>query len=128
MRFGRFPVRGSRPASNNTEALGRDGVPAFVGVRRRLEGVERLAFDLAAAFDLADDNIRCNSIAPGAVPVPNDPCPTSNYPPTDGPDEKTDMTDAWMMYTPLARWGDPVDIGRAAVFLASDDSVRRAKS
>ena len=36
-----------------------------------------IALTRGAAFDLADQGIRVNSIAPGAVPVPNDPCPTS---------------------------------------------------
>jgi len=76
-----------------------------------------------AAFDLAKDNIRCNAVAPGAVPVPNDPCPTSRYPPKDEKDGNTQMTDAWMLYTPMSRWGYPEDIGRACVFLASDDAA-----
>ena len=38
-----------------------------------------IALTRGAAFDLADHGIRVNSIAPGAVPVPNDTVPTSRY-------------------------------------------------
>lgn len=86
-----------------------------------------IALTKGAAFDLADHGIRVNSIAPGAVPVPNDPCATSKYPPIgkDGkPDDvETDMIRAWMRQTPLARFGLPTEIARTAVFLCSDDSA-----
>eukprot|EP00039_Didymoeca_costata_P002815 m.62855 g.62855 ORF g.62855 m.62855 type:complete len:332 (-) comp11539_c0_seq3:141-1136(-) len=81
-----------------------------------------IALTKGAAFDLADDGIRCNSIAPGAVPVPNDPCPTSDYPIPNEEDRPTEMTDAWMQYTPLARWGGPDEVASVAVFLASEAS------
>jgi NAD(P)-dependent dehydrogenase (short-subunit alcohol dehydrogenase family) len=85
-----------------------------------------IALTRGAAFDLADDGIRVNCIAPGAVPVPNDPIATSRYPgvtANGGPDtEPTAMTDAWMRCTPLKRWGEASEIARTAVFLCSDDS------
>ena len=69
-------------------------------------------FTRGAAFDLAAHNIQVNCIAPGAVPVSKDP----------GPAEDSELYEAWMQYTPLARFGSPSDVAVAAVFLASSDS------
>ena len=71
-----------------------------------------IGFTRGAAFDLAEHGIQINAIAPGAVPVPNDP----------PPEEGSELHDAWMRYTPLGRWGTPLDIARAAVYLASSDA------
>ena len=71
-----------------------------------------IGFTRGAAFDLAEHGIQINAIAPGAVPVPNDP----------PPDEGSALYEAWMRYTPLGRWGLPSDIARAAVYLASRDA------
>ncbi len=64
------------------------------------------------AFDLAEYNIQVNSIAPGAVPVPNDPPPPQD----------TALYQAWMQYTPCGRFGTPEDVAAGAVYLASSDS------
>lgn len=69
-------------------------------------------FTRGAAFDLAEHDMQVNCIAPGAVPVPKDP------PPKEG----SELHEAWMRYTPLARFGNPSDVAGAAVFLASSDS------
>ena len=69
-------------------------------------------FTRGAAFDLSEHNIQVNCIAPGAVPVPKDP------PPAEG----SELHQAWMLYTPLGRFGAPSDVAGAAVFLASSDS------
>jgi len=66
-------------------------------------------FTRGAAFDLSEFNIQVNCIAPGAVPVPKDP------PPPEG----SDLYRAWMLYTPLGRFGTPQDVAGVAVFLAS---------
>ena len=71
-----------------------------------------IGFTRGAAFDLAEHGIQINAIAPGAVPVPNDP----------PPEEGSALHEAWMRYTPLGRWGLPSDIARAAVYLASSDA------
>ena len=65
-----------------------------------------------AAFDLAEYNVQVNAIAPGAVPVPNDPPPA----------EDSDLYKAWMQYTPCARFGTPEDVAAGALYLASSDS------
>ncbi len=69
-------------------------------------------FTRGAAFDLAEYNIQINAIAPGAVPVPNDP----------PPDSDSDLYRAWMKYTPCGRFGVPADVAAGAVYLASSDS------
>lgn len=69
-------------------------------------------FTRGAAFDLANYNIQVNSIAPGAVPVPNDSPPEKGSP----------LYEAWIQYTPLGRFGKPEDIAAGAVYLASRDS------
>jgi len=69
-------------------------------------------FTRGAAFDLAEHNIQVNAIAPGAVPVPNDPPPA----------EDSELYKAWMQYTPCARFGTPEDIAAGAIYLASSDS------
>lgn len=69
-------------------------------------------FTRGAAFDLAEYNIQVNSIAPGAVPVPNDPPPA----------EDSQLYQAWMQYTPCGRFGTPSDVAAGAVYLASQDS------
>ncbi|MCH2126571.1 MAG: glucose 1-dehydrogenase [Pirellulaceae bacterium] len=69
-------------------------------------------FTRGVAFDLGEYNIQANSIAPGAVPVPNDPPPH--------PD--SELYKAWMRYTPSGRFGTPEDVAAAAVYLASHDS------
>ena len=69
-------------------------------------------FTRGAAFDLAEYNIQVNAIAPGAVPVPNDP----------PPDQDSELYEAWMQYTPCARFGTPEDVAAGAVYLASSDS------
>ena len=65
-----------------------------------------------AAFDLAEDNIQVNCLAPGAVPIPRD-----GY-----FDEQGPTAQAWYDHTPMTRMGRPGDIGAGAVFLASRDS------
>ena len=69
-------------------------------------------FTRGAAFDLSEYNIQINAIAPGAVPVPNDP----------PPDEDSELFQAWMRFTPCGRFGTPSDVAAGAVYLASRDS------
>lgn len=68
---------------------------------------------MAYAKELASKNIRVNVIAPGAVE-------------TEGTHArgwfKTDFHKQIEKMTPLGRMGQPADIGKVAVFLASDDA------
>lgn len=65
-----------------------------------------------AAFDLADQNIQVNCIAPGAVPVPRE----------GEIDHDSPLARAWYAQMPANRMGRPSEIGAGAVYLASTDS------
>src|SRR4029450_9287006 len=64
------------------------------------------------AQEVADDRIRVNSISPGAVRTP------INMKAWDTRDAYNEL----MKLIPYKRIGEPADIGRAAVWLASDES------
>lgn len=82
--------------------------PVYCVTKQGVDGVTRV-FALA----LADKGIRVNAIAPGTIH-------------TEMSEQVHQYTDEWhrqvMSRTPLGRLGEPDDIGRVAVFLASDDS------
>jgi len=64
------------------------------------------------AQELAPRRIRVNSIAPGAIRTPIN---TAAW-------ETKEAYDQLMTLIPYKRIGEPIDIARAAVWLASDDS------
>ena len=64
------------------------------------------------AQELAPDRIRVNALAPGAIRTPIN---RSAW-------ETPDAYEKLMKLVPYGRIGEPADIGRAAVFLASDAS------
>jgi glucose 1-dehydrogenase len=64
------------------------------------------------AQELADRRIRVNSISPGAIKTPINTAAWST------PDAEREL----LKLIPIKRVGDAVDIGRCAVWLASDDS------
>jgi NAD(P)-dependent dehydrogenase (short-subunit alcohol dehydrogenase family) len=69
-----------------------------------------LAMTRSLAIAHAPDGIRVNCIAPGPVLTPII-------------GEVTREKEAWMrQWVPLRRWGQPEDIARMALFLASDDA------
>jgi 3-oxoacyl-[acyl-carrier protein] reductase len=69
-----------------------------------------LAFTRAVAQDVASRGIRVNAICPGYIATPM----TASVPPL--------LQAATLSRTPLGRYGEPDEVARTALFLASDDS------
>jgi len=73
----------------------------------------------AIAADLAPRNIRVNVVAPGATKTPiwkRGPRASISA------DDSAKLAKLVSSTIPLGRWGDPEDVAKAALFLASDDS------
>jgi NAD(P)-dependent dehydrogenase (short-subunit alcohol dehydrogenase family) len=68
-------------------------------------------FTRVAAVELGPHAIRVNCVAPGAVEVERTQLESPEY------------GDRWGRITPLGRVGTPADVGRAVVFLASDQGA-----
>ena len=71
-----------------------------------------LTFTKALAADLSDKNVRVNALAPGMIETP------MNQALADDPD----VREKWNSENLVGRWGQPEDVAKAAVFLASEDS------
>lgn len=70
-----------------------------------------IGFTKSVALELGSRNIRCNAIAPGFIETAMMQTAMSSDP---------DRMNKALGRTPMAKFGLPVDIGNAAVFLASD--------
>ena len=94
--------------------LGQAGVAAYAATKG---GVVSMARSIAA--DLAPRNIRVNVVAPGATKTPiwNRGSRASM-----STEQSAKLTDLYSSLIPLARWGEPEDLAKAVLFLASDDS------
>ena len=94
--------------------LGQAGVAAYAATKG---GVVSMARSIAA--DLAPRNIRVNVVAPGATKTPiwNRGSRASI---SEG--ESAKLAKAMSSRIPLGRWGEPEDLAKAVLFLASDDS------
>jgi glucose 1-dehydrogenase/2-deoxy-D-gluconate 3-dehydrogenase len=74
----------------------------------------------AMALELAPKGITVNAVAPGPTWVLDAPKPAVTYspPPTSG-DLLADAVANHVSRIPVGRWADPIEIGRACLFLAS---------
>ena len=70
------------------------------------------------AADLAPRKIRVNVVAPGATKLPSGSAASANA----TAEESAKVSDFFSSAVPLARWGEPEDLAKAVLFLASDDS------
>jgi NAD(P)-dependent dehydrogenase (short-subunit alcohol dehydrogenase family) len=73
----------------------------------------------SVALDYINDNIRCNSIAPGRVHTPFvDAFIAKNY-----PDNQEEMFDKLAASQPIGRMGQPSEIAGLAAYLCSDEAA-----
>ncbi|HVV67134.1 MAG TPA: SDR family NAD(P)-dependent oxidoreductase [Candidatus Saccharimonadales bacterium] len=78
-------------------------------------------FTKNSALELARSNITVNAIAPGGIATPGTQAMQAAAPPADAAAQQK-QAEAFMAKIPLHRMGDPDDIGKAVLFLASDMS------
>ena len=77
----------------------------------------------ALALELAPHKINVNALAPGPTWVnPGEPPPVSGSPPPSTGNPLADTVADRISRLPAGHWGDPMEQGKAAVFLASDMS------
>src|SRR6201996_7547757 len=94
--------------------LGQGGMAAYAATKGGLVSMAR-----AIAADLAPRNIRVNVVAPGATRTPIwKRGPRAN----DNAEQSAKLADFVSSAVPLGRWGEPEDLAKAVLFLASDDS------
>jgi len=82
--------------------------PNLVDYTASKGGIEM--FTKSAAVELGKHRITVNCVAPGAIEIERTKLEAGDYAGT------------WAKLTPLGRVGEPVDVGRAVVFLASDSA------
>ena len=76
-------------------------------------------FTKNSALELAQHKIWVNAIAPGGIATPGVQAGTGGSVP---PEEMAKIIEAFMANIPMRRMGDPDEIGKVALFLASDMS------
>ena len=89
-------------------------VPAYAASKG---GVVSLTTTIA--LDHADDNIRCNCIAPGTIRTPM----VDQAADTFGPDDPEAAIAEWGRLHPLGRVGRPEEVADLVLFLASDEAA-----
>ncbi len=94
--------------------LGQPGVAAYAATKGGLVSMAR-----SIAADLAPRKIRANVVAPGATKTPiwkRGPRAAISA------NESAKVTEFFASAIPMGRWGEPEDVAKAVLFLASDDS------
>src|SRR6201998_2841837 len=95
--------------------LGQPGVAAYAATKGGLVSMGR-----SLAADLAPRNIRVNVVAPGAIKTPLwKRGPRASISAEDSAKQAKFFSSA----VPLGRWGEPEDVAKAVLFLASEDSL-----
>jgi NAD(P)-dependent dehydrogenase (short-subunit alcohol dehydrogenase family) len=87
--------------------LGSSGRAAYAASKAGIIGMTRVM-----AVDLAEHNIRVNTVAPGTVATERI-----------KQSHNDERREAWLRSIPLARYGEPAEMAAAALFLASDDAT-----
>ncbi len=94
--------------------LGQPGVAAYAATKGGLVSMAR-----CIAADLAPRNIRVNVVAPGAIKTPiwkRGPRASISA------EEAAKLEKFFSSVVPQGRWGEPEEVAKAVLFLASDDS------
>ncbi len=94
--------------------LGQPGVAAYAASKGGLVSMAR-----SIAADLAPRKIRVNVVAPGATKTP---IWKRGARANATAEESAKVADFFSSTVPLGRWGEPEDLAKAVLFLASDDS------
>jgi NAD(P)-dependent dehydrogenase (short-subunit alcohol dehydrogenase family) len=94
--------------------LGQPGMAAYAATKGALVSMAR-----AIAADLAPRNIRVNVVAPGATKTP---IWSRGSRASMSADESAKLASFVSSAVPLGRWGEPKDVAKAVLFLASQDS------
>src|SRR5262249_48049224 len=102
------PFAGSGSVHNY---LGQPGVAAYAATEGGLLSMAR-----SIAADLAPRKIRVNVVAPGATKTP---IWTRGVRANATAEESAKVSDFFSSTVPLARWGEPDDVAKAVLFLAS---------
>lgn len=103
------PNGGSVVNISSIASVGEPGAAIYSGTKGAIDAITR-----ALAAELGPRKIRVNAIAPGSVETEGT---------HSGGIIGSDFEKAMIASTPLGRFGQPDDIARIAVFLASDDSA-----
>ncbi len=94
--------------------LGQPGLAAYAAAKGGLVSMARVI-----AADLATRNIRVNVVAPGSIKTPIWKRGTRATMSTEDTDKEEKF---FSSLVPLARWGQPEEIAKAVLFLASEDA------
>jgi len=94
--------------------LGQAGVAAYAATKGGVVAMAR-----AIAADLAPRKIRVNVVAPGATKTPIWKRGSRAF---ISAEQSAKVDDLFASTVPLGRWGEPEDVAKAALFLASEDS------
>lgn len=78
-------------------------------------------FTKNAALELAPHNIQVNAVAPGGIATPGV-ASMQQATPTADPEKLKKQTEAFLAKIPMRRMGEPDEIGKVVLFLASDMS------
>jgi len=94
--------------------LGQAGLAAYAATKGGVVSMAR-----AIAADLAPRNIRVNVVAPGATKTP---IWKRGSRASITAEEAAKLADSFSSKVPLGRWGEPEELAKAVLFLASEDS------
>ena len=94
--------------------LGQPGYAAYAATKGGLVSMAR-----AIAGDLAPRKIRVNVVAPGATKTP---IWKRGARANASAEESAKLSDFYSSVVPLGRWGEPEELAKAVLFLASNDS------